>query len=63
MLPLVNIRRISGHLESWMVCTTNNKFLIECVAIQYHWILDESLLVLACPRDSPIYSTDSSDIQ
>ena len=37
-----------------------NKFLIESVAIQYHWTLDSSCLYMYLARhtDSPNYSTD-----
>ena len=38
-------------------------FLIELVAIQYHWTLDSSSLYLARPTDSPKYSTDLSNSQ
>ena len=52
-----------GHLESWVVCTTCNKFLIEWVAIPYHWTLDSPCLYLARPMHSLKYITDSSNIQ
>ena len=35
-----------------VVCMICNKFLIEWVALQYHWTLDSSCLYLARPTDS-----------
>ena len=55
----------TGHkfmiMAAWH--TIYNKFLIEWVAVQYHWTLDLSCLYLARPSDSPKYGTDSSNIQ
>ena len=55
----------TGHkftiMGAW--CVMYNKFLIGWVAVQYHWILDESVPYLGGSEGRAKYKQDESNVQ